>query len=92
MFTAGLIAALGFIFILLKLGIRKVASFDLTMDIMLTFVLIWIFAGTFAGMMAGLTAGLIISVFLFVARRTMRTEKPKIIKTDKFPFRKVAWV
>jgi len=92
MFTAGLIAAFGMIFLLLKFGIRRVARFDIALDIVLTFFLMWIFAGTFAGMMAGLTAGLIISVFLFIARRTIRTEKLSVVKTDTFPYRKFAWV
>ena len=92
MFTAGLIAALGFIFLLLKFGIRKVARFDIALDIVITFFLMWIFAGTFAGMMAGLTAGLIVSVFLFAIRRTIQTEKLSFVKTDKFPYRTFAWV
>jgi hypothetical protein len=92
MFTAGLIAALGFIFLLLKFNVRRVARFDIMLDVLLTALLMWIFAGTFAGMMAGLTAGLIISMFLFVIRRTVDTERLAFVKTNKFPYRKFAWV
>lgn len=83
MFTAGLIAALGLIFLLLKVGIQKVAKFDIALDVVITFFFMWIFAGTFAGMMAGLTAGLIISVFLFVARRVV-PKPPAKPKRDYF--------
>ena len=83
MFTAGIIAALGFIFLLLKFGIQRVAKFDIALDVAITFFFIWMFAGTFAGMMAGLTAGLIISIFLYVARRIV-PKPPAKPKRDYF--------
>jgi|TARA_B110000977_G_scaffold162422_1_gene207845 MFS superfamily sulfate permease-like transporter len=91
MFTAGLIAAAGLLFLLFKFNLRRIARFDIAIDVIATFFLMWIFAGTFAGMVAGLTAGLIISIVLFVAKRSMRTEKFGITKTDKFPYRKFGW-
>jgi MFS superfamily sulfate permease-like transporter len=81
MFTAGLIAAAGLLFLLFKFNLRRIARFDIAVDVIATFFLMWIFAGTFAGMVAGLTAGLIISIVLFVAKRSMRTEKFGITKT-----------
>ena len=35
---------------------------------------------------------IIISVFLYVARRTIGYEKPGIIKTKSFPYRRPGWV
>ena len=61
MFTAGLIAAAGLLFLLFKFNLRRIARFDIAIDVIATFFLMWIFAGTFAGMVAGLTAGLTVS-------------------------------
>ncbi len=54
MFLAGLIAALAMIFLLLKFNLKRIAKYDIFLDVVITFFFIWIFAGTFAGMMAGL--------------------------------------
>jgi len=92
MLLAGLIAAAGMLFLLLKFNMRRVLSFDIALDIIITFFFIWIFAGTFAGMMAGLVAGCVISIFLFVARKVVPREKLAFVKVQGFPWRKFAWV
>jgi len=92
MLTAGIIAALGMIFLLLKFNIRKILNHDILIDVLITFFFIFIFAGTFSGMIAGLFAGLIISVFLFIAKRTLGYQKLRFVKTDKFPYRQLLWV
>jgi hypothetical protein len=92
MFLAGLIAAIGIIFLLLKFNIRRIAKYDILLDVAITFFLIWIFAGTFAGMMAGLFAGALISVFLYVIKRAIPREELRWVKTRSFPYRKFAWV
>ena len=92
MFLAGIVAAVGIIFLLLKFNIRRIAKYDILLDVLITFFLIWIFAGTFAGMMAGLFAGALISIFLYVIKRTVPREELRWVKTSSFPFRKLAWV
>lgn len=92
MFLTGIIAACGILFLLLKFNLRRILRHDILIDVAVTFFLIWIFAGTFAGMMAGLLAGAIISVFLYIAKRVVPQEKLGVIKTSKFPYRKVTWV
>jgi hypothetical protein len=92
MFLAGLIAAIAIIFLLLKFNLKRIAKYDIVLDIAITFFLIWIFAGTFAGMMAGLFAGALISVFLYVAKRAIPREELRWVKTKSFPYRKFAWV
>ena len=92
MLLAGLIAACGLLFLLLKFNLRRVLHFDIAVDVLLTFFLIWAFAGTFAGMMTGLTAGALISAFLFFAKRMGPREKLIWVKTRTFPFRKAVWV
>jgi MFS superfamily sulfate permease-like transporter len=91
-FLSGLLAALAMIFLLLKLNLKRIAKYDIILDIILTFFFIWIFAGTFAGMMAGLWAGAIISIFLWVVKRSVPREELRILKVRKFPYRKIAWV
>jgi membrane-bound ClpP family serine protease len=92
MFLAGLISAIAIIFLLLKFNLKRIAKYDIVLDVAITFFLIWIFAGTFAGMMAGLFAGAIISVFLYVAKRAIPREELRWVKTKSFPYRKLAWV
>ena len=59
MLTAGIIAAAGLLFLVFKLGIRRVISYDLAFDVAITAVLMVSLAGTFSGMMAALLGGLI---------------------------------
>lgn len=92
MFLAGLIAALAMIFLLLKFNLKRIAKYDIFLDVIITFFFIWIFAGTFAGMMAGLFAGAMISIFLYWAKRSVPQEELRWIKTKRFPYRKLAWV
>ena len=91
MITAGIIGAVGIIFLLLKFNLKRLLRFDITIDIVATFFFIWIFLGTFTGMVAGLLAGAIVSVFLYVARKFIPREELKIVKIESFPFRKLVW-
>ena len=92
MFTAGLIAAAGLLFLLFKFGVRKVITYDIFFDVLITFFLMVVLAGTFSGMMAALLGGLIVSVVLFVMKRTMRHEKLTLVKTKTFPYRRWMWI
>ena len=92
MITAGLVAAAGMLFLLFKFGVRKVINYDIFFDIVITAVLMIALAGTFSGMMAALFGGLIVSVVLFIMKRTMRHQKLELIKTKKFPYRRWMWV
>ena len=70
MFTAGLIAAAGLLFLLFKFGIRRVITYDIFFDVAITAILMVSLAGTFSGMMAALFGGLLVSIVLFVRKRT----------------------
>ncbi len=91
MITAGICSALALLFLLFKLDFRKLIKHDFLLDVTFTLFLMWLFAGTFAGMMAAIVGGLIISVVLFIAKRTMRREEIGVIKVKRFPYRKVGW-
>ena len=73
---AGVMSACGILFLLAKFNIKRVLYYEKSVDILSTISLIIIFAGTFAGMMAGIIGGAIISVVLFILKRTVGYEKP----------------
>lgn len=92
MITAGLIAAAGLLFLLLKLGPRKVIGNDILVDIFVTGMLMLLLSGTYSGMMAALFGGLVTSILLFIAKRTMTHEVLTIVRTSRFPFRAITWI
>ena len=88
MILAGIIAALGLLFLVLKLGVKKVLGYDILIDIGITSLLMWSLAGTYSGMMAALIGGLIVSIVLFIMKKTMVREELRLnnrkIKVSKF--------
>jgi len=92
MLLAGCIAAAGLLFLIFKLGVRRVINYDITFDILITGFLVYALAGTYAGMMAALMGGLMVSIILFVMKRTMNREVLGIIRTPNFPYRKLGWI
>ena len=75
---AGIIAALGLLFLVLKLGVKKVLGYDILIDIGITSLLMWSLAGTYSGMMAALIGGLIVSIVLFIMKKTMVREELRL--------------
>jgi len=92
MITAGIIAAAGLLFLLFKFGIRRVITYDIFFDVAITATLMFTLAGTFSGMMAALFGGLIVSIVLFVMKRTMRHERLSLVRVSKFPYRRFMWI
>ena len=92
MIFAGLIAALGLLFLLFKFGVRRIITYDIPIDITATVLLMVLFAGTFSGMMAAMFGGLVISVTLFVMKQTMAREELHLVKVKKFPYRAWRWI
>ena len=60
----GIIAGSAFILLFAKIGLKKIANYEIIVDILSTVGLVLMFAGTFAGMVAGLLGGIFISIFL----------------------------
>lgn len=92
MIIAGLLSAAGLLFLIFKFGIRRAIAFDIPIDIGATGLLMFLFAGTFGGMMAAMVGGLVVSIVLFVMKRTMTREVLSLVKTKKFPYRALRWV
>ncbi len=74
MWIAGLLSALGLLFLIFKFGIRRVVSYDIPIDVAVTGFLMWAFAGTYSGMMAAMIGGLVVSVVLYTLKRTIVRE------------------
>ena len=89
MIFAGLLSALGLLFLIFKFGVRRIIAYDIPIDITITAFLMYAFAGTYSGMIAAMVGGLIVSITLYVMKRTMRREELKLVKTSQFPYR--AW-
>jgi len=92
MILAGFLSALGLLFLIFKFGIRRVITYDIPIDIAVTGFLMYAFAGTYSGMLAAMIGGLIVSVTLFVMKRTMNREKLSVVKTEQFPYRAYQWI
>ena len=73
---AGFISACAILFLLAKIGMKRVLNYDIIVDVVSTLALIFMFAGTFAGMMAAILGGAIISIVLFILKKTIGYEKP----------------
>jgi len=65
------------------MNIKRVLWLDVPIDIASTALLVILFFGTFAGMMAAAIGGAIISVALFIIKKTIGHEKPR---WDKYKF------
>lgn len=72
MIWAGILTAIGFIILVMKLK-KTVRNFvlkhDVFFDIGFTALFAWLLVGTFAGMMAAIVAGIVFSVFLWITKR-----------------------
>jgi hypothetical protein len=91
MLEAGLLTAIGIIFLLCRLNLKRVAGYRLPIDVVLFGVLTWMFIGTYAGMVTGLMAGVIISVFLTGVKRTVGAERLKLVRKDDEAFPRARW-
>lgn len=92
MIFAGLLSALGLLFLIFKFGVRRIIAYDIPIDITVTAFLMYAFAGTYSGMIAAMFGGLVVSVTLYVMKRTMRREELRLVKTSSFPYRAMRWI
>ncbi len=70
-------AVCAILFLIFKLGdIRRVLYFDIYIDLGTTVLLTILLSGTASGMFTALIAGAMISVILYVLKRTIGYDKP----------------
>ena len=75
MLIAGLLTAVGMLFLLYKVGFKRVLAYDVIVDVVATIGLMYVFAGTYSGMMAAIIGGLFISVVLIIAKQFVSYKK-----------------
>jgi hypothetical protein len=97
MLSAGLLTALGIIFLLYKVGFKHVLAYDVIVDMVATAGLMYMFAGTYSGMMAAIIGGLFISIVLIMAKYFVNYQKlsfswvPFAIKNVKLRRPHLSW-
>lgn len=91
MIEAGIISAIGVIWILSRMNLRRIAGYAMFWDVVVSFTLAFIFIGTYAGMMTGLLAGVIVSAFLTVVGRTAGKERLKLRRKEGEVIAKPRW-
>tara|TARA_R100000781_G_scaffold113923_1_gene83490 strand:+ start:1252 stop:1575 length:324 start_codon:yes stop_codon:yes gene_type:complete len=89
MLLVGIGSALGLLLLALKLGGKKTIGMDILFDVLITGVLILSFMGTFSGMAAAMIGGLVVTVILFVMKKTMVHEKLTVKKTPIKVYKRV---
>jgi len=91
MLEAGLLTAIGVIWILCRMNLRRVAGYALPVDVLITGVLTWLFIGTYAGMVTGMFAGVIVSVFLTGVKKTVGAERLKLVRNTDEAIPRLRW-
>jgi len=91
MLEAGLLTAIGVIWILSRMNLKRIAGYALPVDIALTSGLAFIFIGTYAGLMTGILAGLIISIFLTGVKKTLGAERLRLERKEGDALPRARW-
>jgi hypothetical protein len=82
MFEAAILTAIGCIWILSRMNLRRVAGYAIVWDVGLFGLLTFLFIGTYAGMVTGMMAGVVISLFLTIVKRTAGAERLKLDRAE----------
>ena len=91
MLEAGLLTAIGVIWILSRMNLKRVAGYALAWDVGLTALLTFLFIGTYAGMVTGMLAGVIISLFLTIVKKTAGAERLGLQRAKDQALPRVKW-
>ena len=91
MLEAGLLTAIGIIWILSRMNLKRVAGYALAWDVGLTAGLTFLFIGTYAGMVTGMLAGVIVSVFLTGVKKTVGAERLKLKRNEGDSMPRIKW-
>jgi len=91
MLEAGLLTAIGVIWIMCRMNLKRVAGYALVWDVVITAGLTFLFIGTYAGMVTGILAGVIVSLFLTVVRKTAGAERLKLVRRTDDVLPRVRW-
>lgn len=71
----GVLAALAFIIVMHKIGIKKFTGYSVHADILVSGVLTILFLGTLGGMLTAIIGGIFVSLYLVIAKFVFGTQK-----------------
>lgn len=91
MLEAGILTAIGVIWILSRMNLKRVAGYALVWDVSLTALLTWMFIGTYAGMVTGMAAGVLISAFLTIVKKKIGAERLALHRNKDDALPRVRW-
>lgn len=91
MVEAGLITALGIIWIMCRMNLKRIAGYALFWDVTVSAFLAFIFIGTYAGMVTGLLAGVIVSLFLTTVKKTAGAERMTLVRKQDEALPRIRW-
>jgi len=91
MLEAGLLTAIGVIWIMCRMNLKRIAGYALAWDVGITALLVFLFIGTYAGMVTGMLAGVIISIFLTIIKKTAGAERLGLTRTKDQAVPRLRW-
>ena len=92
MIEAGIITAIGIIWLLCRFNLKRIAGHAAFWDISITGLLVFVFLGTYAGMVTGMLAGVIVSLFLTIIRKFAGYEKLQVVRLPNERIGQARWV
>lgn len=91
MLEAGVITAIGVIWLLSWMNLKRVAGYGFAWDIVITVILTWLFVGTYAGMVTGMFAAAIVSVFLRLIKKVAGAQRIVLYRKDDDVLPRAKW-
>lgn len=92
MLSSALITAIGLIWLMSWLNLRRIAGYGFLVDAALTGLLMYLFHGTYAGMVTGMFAGVFVSLFIRGVKRVMGYERLELARKQGEKVAKPRWV
>lgn len=91
MLEASLLTAIGIIWILSRMNLKRIAGYALAWDVGLFALLTWMFVGTYAGMVTGMAAAVLISLFLTIVKKTAGAERLGLVRKKDQAMPRIRW-
>lgn len=93
MYEVGLMTVIALALVAVKLDLRKFLGYEFLTDFSASALLLWLLSGTFSGVVAAAFGGLIISVAVYVLRRSLGYKRLvlQFRKWKRIPYPVIFW-
>ena len=91
MLEAAVLTAIGVIWILSRMNLRRVAGYALFWDVSTFALLSYLFIGTYAGMVTGMAAAVLVSLFLTIVKKTAGAERLTLERKEDQAVPRLRW-